>query len=49
VESAAALLGVQQATIRSELKSIFRKLGVSRQQDLVRVLTSLAMMPAAAP
>lgn len=45
VESAGALLGIQEATVRSELKSIFRKLGVSRQQDLVRLLTSVAMMP----
>jgi DNA-binding CsgD family transcriptional regulator len=42
LESAAALLGVQPATVRSELKSVFRKVGVNRQQDLVRVLTSLS-------
>ena len=42
VESAAALLGVRPATVRSQLKSIFRKTGVSRQQDLVRLLTSLS-------
>ena len=42
VESAAALLQVRPATIRSQLKSVFRKTGVSRQQDLVRLLTSLS-------
>ena len=42
IESSAALLGIRPATARSELKSVFRKTGVSRQQDLVRVLTALA-------
>lgn len=42
LESAAALFRIQPTTARSHLKSIFRKLGVSRQQDLVRVLTSLS-------
>jgi DNA-binding CsgD family transcriptional regulator len=41
VESAAATLGVQVNTARSQLKSVFRKIGVNRQQDLVRLLTSL--------
>ena len=42
LESAAALLRMQVATARSHLKSIFAKLGVHRQQDLVRLLTSLS-------
>lgn len=42
IESAAALLGVQPSTVRSQLKSVFRKTGVSRQQDLVRMLASLS-------
>ena len=42
LESAAAMLGIRQATARTELKSVFRKAGVSRQQDLVRLLTSLS-------
>jgi DNA-binding CsgD family transcriptional regulator len=44
LESAAALLGIKLATARSELKLVFRKTGVSRQQDLVRLLTSLCMV-----
>lgn len=43
IESAAALLGIAQATARSELKSVFRKTGLTRQQDLVRMLTSLSL------
>ena len=45
IDSAAALFGVRPATIRSELKSIFRKTGVNRQQDLVRLITSLSLTP----
>ena len=41
IESAAAKLGVQVTTARSQLKSVFRKVGVNRQQDLVRLLASL--------
>lgn len=44
LESAAATLQVQVATARSHLKSIFHKVGVNRQQDLIRLLTSLAPM-----
>lgn len=44
VESAAAVLNMQTATARSHLKSIFAKTGVHRQQDLVRLLTSLSSM-----
>ena len=41
IESAAVKLGVQVTTARSQLKSVFRKVGVNRQQDLVRLLASL--------
>ena len=41
LESAAAKLGVQVTTARTQLKSVFRKVGVNRQQDLIRLLTSL--------
>jgi DNA-binding CsgD family transcriptional regulator len=41
IESAAANLGVQVTTARSQLKSVFRKVGVNRQQDLTRILASL--------
>lgn len=44
LESAAARLNMQVATARSHLKAIFAKVGVHRQQDLVRVLTSLSSM-----
>jgi DNA-binding CsgD family transcriptional regulator/PAS domain-containing protein len=43
IESAAALFGVQPETVRSELKSVFRKTSVNRQQDLVRLITSLSL------
>jgi DNA-binding CsgD family transcriptional regulator len=42
LESAARALGIRMTTVRSELKSVFRKVGVNRQQDLVRLLTSLS-------
>lgn len=42
IESAAALFAVQPATIRSQLKCVFRKTRVNRQQDLVRLVTSLS-------
>ena len=45
IESAAAKLGVQTTTARSQLKSVFRKTGVNRQQDLVRLITSLSLTP----
>ena len=43
MESAAAILKITQATARSELKSIFRKMGLTRQQDLVRMLAALSI------
>lgn len=45
LESAAVLLGIQPSTGRAHLKSIFRKTSVNRQQDLVRLLTSLSAAP----
>ena len=41
IHSAAQRLGIAAETMRSHLKSIFRKMGVSRQQDLVRRLIEL--------
>jgi DNA-binding CsgD family transcriptional regulator len=41
IESAAADLGVQVTTVRSQLQAVFRKIGVNRQQDLMRLLASL--------
>ena len=41
IHSAAHRLGIAAETMRSHLKSIFRKVGVSRQQDLVRRLIEL--------
>jgi DNA-binding CsgD family transcriptional regulator len=46
LESASALLGIRTATARTELKAVFHKTGVSRQQDLVRLLTSLSSISA---
>lgn len=39
----AATRGVSQSTVRAQLKSVFGKVGVSRQSDLVRTLLSLQM------
>lgn len=41
VQSAAEVLGLSVHTARSYLKTIFSKLGVSRQADVVRLITSL--------
>lgn len=41
LESAALQLGQAVGTARIHLKSIFRKMGVDRQQDMVRVLSGL--------
>jgi DNA-binding CsgD family transcriptional regulator len=49
IHSAAQLLGVAGETLRSHLKSIFRKVGVSRQQDLIRILAELEMSSIAMP
>lgn len=42
IESAASLLRMQPATARTHLKKVFQKVGVNRQQDLVRRLASLS-------
>jgi DNA-binding CsgD family transcriptional regulator len=44
VQSAAETLRLSPETVRFHLKHIFRKLGVSRQQDLVRILTEIGMV-----
>lgn len=44
VQSAAVDLHLSAETLRSHLKHIFRKLGVSRQQDLVRILTEIGLV-----
>lgn len=49
MESAASLLRIQLTTARSHLKSIFRKTGVGRQQDLIRLLTSMSSMSPPSP
>lgn len=38
VESAASNLSISRETVRVHLKSVFRKINVTRQQDLLRVL-----------
>jgi len=42
LESVAACLGITGGTVRTHLKSVFRKTGVGRQQDLVRLLGQLS-------
>ena len=44
VETAARTLEMGVATARTHLKSVFRKMGVSRQQDLIRLLASMPLM-----
>lgn len=44
VQSAAESLRLSPETVRFHLKHIFRKLGVSRQQDLVRILTEIGLV-----
>ncbi len=46
MKDAAALLGVAQSTLRSQLKSIFAKTNTNRQGELVRLLL-LAPVPMA--
>ena len=46
--SASALLRLQSSTARTHLKAVFRKMGVNRQQDLVRVIATLPAAPPAA-
>ena len=49
IQSAASALHLSPETLRSHLKHIFRKLGVSRQQDLVRILTEIGLVVREAP
>jgi DNA-binding CsgD family transcriptional regulator len=42
LSSAANVLGIQPSTARIHLKSIFRKLGISSQVELARILTALS-------
>lgn len=44
IQSAAAALGISPATVRFHLKHIFRKVGVARQQDLVRTLAEVGFV-----
>lgn len=46
LKEAAEELGISVNTVRNQLKSIFDKLGVNRQADLVRHLTELAALAA---
>ncbi|MDQ0558646.1 DNA-binding CsgD family transcriptional regulator [Rhizobium mesoamericanum] len=39
LKEAAAIFGVAEGTVRQQLKSIFHKVGVSRQSELIRMLT----------
>jgi DNA-binding CsgD family transcriptional regulator len=41
--------GVQITTLRTQLTSILRKTGVTRQVDLIRLLSNLPVIPAGAP
>jgi DNA-binding CsgD family transcriptional regulator len=45
----AADFGVQITTLRTQLSSILRKTGVTRQVDLIRLLSNVSMIPAGAP
>ena len=49
IQSAAQLLGISGETLRTHLKAVFRKVGVSRQQDLIRILAELETSSVAHP
>lgn len=49
LQSAAHCLGSSLETVRCHLKSVFRKVGVSRQQDLVRLLSELELSTVSQP
>jgi DNA-binding NarL/FixJ family response regulator len=38
--------GVQITTVRTQLSSVLRKVGVSRQAELIRVLSNIPVVPA---
>jgi DNA-binding CsgD family transcriptional regulator len=45
----AADSGVQITTLRTQLSSVLRKVGVSRQAELIRVLSNIPVGPASPP
>jgi DNA-binding NarL/FixJ family response regulator len=45
----AADSGVQITTVRTQLSSVPRKVGVSRQTELIRVLSNIPVVPASLP
>ena len=49
LQSAAQCQGSSIETMRCHLKSVFRKVGVSRQQDLVRILSELELSTVSQP
>jgi DNA-binding CsgD family transcriptional regulator len=40
----ANILGISEETVRSHVKEIYPKMGVTRQSDMVRVMLSLAQV-----
>jgi DNA-binding CsgD family transcriptional regulator len=42
----AADSGIQITTLRTQLSSVLRKVGVSRQTELIRVLSNIPVVPA---
>src|SRR3984893_12243572 len=46
MREAAADSGVQITTVRTQLSSVLRKVGVSRQTELIRVLSNIPVIPA---
>ena len=45
----AADSGVQITTVRTQLSSVLRKVGISRQTELIRVLSNIPVIPAYLP
>jgi DNA-binding CsgD family transcriptional regulator len=45
----AAQSGVQITTVRTQLSSVLRKVGVSRQAELIRILSNIPIAPASLP
>jgi DNA-binding CsgD family transcriptional regulator len=41
--------GIQITTVRSQLSSVLRKVGVSRQAELIRVLSNIPVIPGSLP
>jgi DNA-binding CsgD family transcriptional regulator len=42
VADAADILGISETTVKSHLKSIFRKTGAARQADLIKLVAGAA-------